>query len=139
MTYRRFFTMVRLLAALAAAASFSCYAAPASTTAIAASPPPPLVGAIRWDGYWSQPGQPAFEDHNYGIVTRTTTYDMSPLRWHYRVPFFGVEVNDSAVTMDGDRPEVMGAELECVGGNGGGAAAATWLPVGCNGDHGCCC
>ena len=23
------------------------------------------------------------------MVTRTTTYDMSPEKWHYRVPFFG--------------------------------------------------
>lgn len=53
---------------------------------------PPIVGAIRWDAYWSSPGQPAFEEPNFGIVTRTTTGDMSPSKWHYRVPFFGREV-----------------------------------------------
>ena len=29
---------------------------------------PPIVGAIRWDAYFSQPGEPAFEDPNFGCV-----------------------------------------------------------------------
>jgi hypothetical protein len=70
------------------------------------------VGAIRWDAYFSQPGEPAFDDPNFGIVTRTTTYDMSPKKWHYRVPFFGKEVNDSAIIANGNSPAVMGQELE---------------------------
>lgn len=41
----------------------------------------PVVGAIRWDAYFSQPGLPEYEDANFGIVTRTTTKDMSPKEW----------------------------------------------------------
>lgn len=41
----------------------------------------PVVGAIRWDAYFSQPGEAAYEDPNFGIVTRTTTIDMSPKKW----------------------------------------------------------
>ena len=41
----------------------------------------PVVGAIRWDAYFSQPGLPEYEDPNFGIVTRTTTIDMSPKEW----------------------------------------------------------
>ena len=58
-------------------------AAPPSATAVAAAAP--LVGAIRWDAYFSQPGEAVFEDVNAGIVTRTTTYDMAPNKWHYRL------------------------------------------------------
>ena len=57
--------------------------APPSATAVAAAAP--LVGAIRWDAYFSQPGEAVFEDVNAGIVTRTTTYDMAPNKWHYRL------------------------------------------------------
>lgn len=39
---------------------------------------------------------------------------MSPSRWHYRVPFFGEEINETAITCDGNRADVMGAELEYV-------------------------
>jgi hypothetical protein len=28
--------------------------------------PAPIVGAIRWDAYFSQPGMPEFEDPNFG-------------------------------------------------------------------------
>ena len=58
---------------------------------------PAIVGAIRWDAYFATPGTPAFEDPNFGIVSRTTTYDMSPKKWHYRLPFFAKEVNDTSV------------------------------------------
>lgn len=71
----------------------------------------PIVGAIRWDAYWGKPGEWQFEDPNYGIVTRTTTYDMSPKQWHYRVPFYGEEINETAITCDGNTQEAMGAEL----------------------------
>jgi len=62
-----------------------------------ASRGPAIVGAIRWDAYFATPGTPAFEDPNFGIVSRTTTYDMSPKKWHYRLPFFAKELNDTSV------------------------------------------
>ena len=46
---------------------------------------------------------PEYNDHNAGIVARTTTLDMSPAKWHYRLPFFGKEVGLSdllACTVD---------------------------------------
>ena len=64
---------------------------------------PAIVGAIRWDAYFATPGTPEFEDANFGIVSRTTTYDMSPKKWHYRLPFFAKEVNDSSVVSLGNR------------------------------------
>lgn len=58
---------------------------------------PAIVGAIRWDAYFATPGTPEFEDPNFGIVSRTTTYDMSPKKWHYRLPFFAKELNDTSI------------------------------------------
>jgi hypothetical protein len=93
-----------------------CVVAPATAAVASAAvehgDSPVLVGAIRWDGYWGKPGERKFDDYNFGIVARTTTYDMSVSTWHYRVPFFGDEINETAITADGDSPEVMGQELE---------------------------
>ena len=49
---------------------------------------------------------------NAGIVTRATTFDLSVDTWRYRLPFFAKELNDTAVTVNGDTPDVMGQELE---------------------------
>ena len=92
--------------------------AASSTSGSSAAPVTPVVGAIRWDAYFSQPGMAAYEDPNFGIVTRTTTVDLSPAKWHYRVPFFGKEVNDTAVIVNGNSPEVMGQELEYAASHG---------------------
>ena len=37
-----------------------------------------------------------YEDPNFGVVTRTTTLDMSPTKYHFRLPFFSKEVNNTA-------------------------------------------
>ncbi len=96
----------------AAAALVMLPGAPTAAAAVGDSYSPVLVGAIRWDGYWGKPGEHKFDDDNFGIVTRTTTNDLSVAEWHYRVPFFGEEINATAITVDGDSPEVMGQELE---------------------------
>ena len=107
--------------------------APPSATAVAAAAP--LVGAIRWDAYFSQPGEAVFEDVNAGIVTRTTTYDMAPNKWHYRLPFFGTEVNDTAVTVNGNSAEVMGQELEYARQHGIKFWPFCNYPIGCKESH----
>ncbi len=50
---------------------FACTAAAASV-----GQPAPLVGAIRWDANFDAPGMPDFEDKNFGIVARATTYNL---------------------------------------------------------------
>ena len=40
------------------------------------------VGAVRWDAWYGAP------PGNVGIVGRTVTVDLSPERFHYRLPFF---------------------------------------------------
>jgi hypothetical protein len=41
-------------------------------------------------------------------------------RYHYKVPFFGKEINDTAVLVNGNTADIMGQELElakqCVNG-----------------------
>ena len=91
-------------------ASFAALASVALSNS--ADPGPVIVGAIRWDAYFATPGTKAFDDPNFGVVTRTTTGDMSPKKWHYRVPFYGKEVNDTAIEANGNTPEAMGHELQ---------------------------
>jgi hypothetical protein len=97
--------------------------------------PAPTVGAIRWDAYFSQPGEPAFADPNFGVVTRTTTYDMSPEKWHYRVPFFGKEINSTAIIANGNTPEVMGQELQYAQDHGIKFWSFCSYPIGCKDHH----
>lgn len=40
------------------------------------------VGAVRWDAWYGAP------PGNIGVVGRTVTMDLSPSRYHYRLPFF---------------------------------------------------
>ena len=91
----------------------------------------PLVGAIRWDAYFSSPGNPAFDDLHHGVVARTTTYDLSPQRWHYRVPFFGKVLNKTAVVVDGDSAAVIGEELELAWQHGINFWSFCNYPIGC--------
>ena len=102
---------------------------------VGARRPPPAVGAIRWDAYFSQPGEAVFDDPNAGIVTRTTTFDMSPKEWHYRVPFFGAELNDSAIIANGNSAAVMAQELEYAAQSGINFWAFCNYPIGCKDYH----
>jgi hypothetical protein len=114
------------LALLSAAASCA-----AATQAAA----PPLVGAIRWDANFDAPGMPDFEDKNFGIVARATTYDLSVAEWHYRVPFFGEEINETAIVANGNRAEVMGQELEFASKAGINFWSFCNYPIGCKDMH----
>jgi hypothetical protein len=93
------------------------------------------VGAIRWDAYWGKPGEKDWDEKNFGIVTRTTTLDMSPKKWHYRIPFFGTEVNDTAITCDGNSAEVMGKEIEYAASHGIKFWSFCNYPIGCKEMH----
>jgi hypothetical protein len=114
----------------AEASSVAAESMPAATT---------VVGAIRWDAYFSQPGEAAFSDQNFGIVTRTTTFDLSPKEWHYRVPFFGKEVNDTAIIANGNHPDVMAQELDFAQKNGIQFWAFCNYPIGCMDSHPASC
>ena len=107
----------------------------AAATTEAAAPSKPIVGAIRWDAYFGQPGEAAFEDANAGIVARATTFDLSPKAWHYRVPFFGKEINSSAVTTNGNTPDAMGQELEYARAHGIQFWSFCNYPIGCKNYH----
>ena len=93
------------------------------------------VGAIRWDAYWGKPGDADWDDKNFGVVTRTTTLDMSPQKWHYRLPFFGQELNDTAITCDGNSADVMGQELEYAAAHGINFWSFCNYPIGCKDMH----
>jgi|EP01047_Picozoa_sp_COSAG01_P043639 hypothetical protein len=110
----------------------------AVATAAEAEPqgqPLPIVGAIRWDAYFGQPGMAEFDDINAGIVARATTYDMSPSKWHYRVPFFGKELNGSAIVANGDSATVMGQEIEYAAQHGINFWSFCNYPIGCKDMH----
>jgi hypothetical protein len=57
----------------------------------------PLVGAIRWDAWTAWDKYKAF---------------LQPPEWHDRLPFYAEKRDDGSVEIRGDRPEVMGRELE---------------------------
>jgi len=100
-----------------------------------ASPGIPVVGAIRWDAYFSQPGMPSYADPNFGVVARETTVAMSPKEWHYRLPFFGTEVNETAITVNGNTAETMGKELQYAEDHGIKFWSFCNYPIGCKDDH----
>jgi len=108
---------------------------PTPTRSAGADPGPVIVGAIRWDAYFATPGTEAFDDPNFGVVSRATTGDMSPKKWHYRVPFFGKEVNDTAIEANGNTPEVMGQELQYAADHGIKFWSFCNYPIGCKDQH----
>jgi hypothetical protein len=56
----------------------------------------PVVGAIRWNGWFK--GNPWQKNLN-------------PQKWHYRLPFYGVENSENEVLCEGDTQEVMDQEI----------------------------
>lgn len=136
---RRSLRLASVLALLCVGIGSLVPAPPVADDHVPAPRPPATVGAIRWDAYFSQPGERAFEDPNFGIVTRTTTFDMSPQQWHYRIPFFGTEVNDTAITANGNSLEVMARELDYAQQTGIKFWAFCNYPIGCSDYHPASC
>ena len=101
--------MLRLRALALAAGLAAAAAASAAATAAYTANEAPIVGAIRWDAWYADPGTLQFDDKNFGVVSRSVTYDMYPAKYHFRVPFFGSEVNSSAVTTNGNSAAAMGS------------------------------
>ena len=62
----------------------------------------PALGAIRWDA-WTGSG------NEVGIQVEKA---LSPSRHHYRVPFFGVEVDTGTVTINGAFQTIMDQKIE---------------------------
>lgn len=92
---------------------------------------PPVVGAIRWDAYFAQPGQHEYNDPNFGVVTRTTTVDMSLPEWHYRLPFFSEEINATSALVNGNTADIMGQELAYAAEHGINFWSFCNYPIGC--------
>jgi len=61
----------------------------------------PVVGAIRWDAWHG-------EASNVGLVVEKT---LSPQRWHYRLPFYGVEVSPTQVQVRANTQAIMDREI----------------------------
>ena len=60
---------------------------------------------------------------------------MSPKKWHYRVPFFGKEVNDSSIIVNGNTAETMGQELAYAAEHGIKFWSFCNYPIGCTNYH----
>ena len=118
-----------------AAATLAAAAAAANAADATAATPPVVVGAIRWDANFDAPGMESFEDSNHGIVARATTYDLSVARWHYRVPFFGEELNETAIVANGNSADVMGRELDYASKAGIKFWSFCNYPIGCKDMH----
>ena len=63
----------------------------------------PLSGAIRWDA-WYAPGT-KFE--------KAVESSLGPKQFHFRMPFFGRELDDGHVKIDGNRQDVLDYEIDC--------------------------
>jgi hypothetical protein len=62
----------------------------------------PTIGAIRWDAWTGS-------SNGVGIQIEKS---LGPNQFHYRVPFFGVEVNSDSVTIDGTTQSIMDQEID---------------------------
>ena len=63
---------------------------PGSARAAAAAPPRPLVGAIRWDAWYSPGSQP----------TEAMKQSLGPQKYRWRAPFFGAQINRDPNALD---------------------------------------
>ena len=65
-------------------------------------PQPPSLGAIRWDAYTGT-------NNAVGVQVEQA---LSPGKYHYRVPFFGIETDTGTVKIDGRSQSIMDQEIE---------------------------
>jgi hypothetical protein len=61
----------------------------------------PTVGAIRWDGWYDRTS----------VVTQAVTNDLTPSRYHFRLPFFATVGPDGSVLIDGASQSTMDTEI----------------------------
>jgi len=60
---------------------------------------------------------------------------MSPKKYHYRVPFFGKEVNDTSILVNGNTAETMGQEIAYAAEHGIKFWSFCNYPIGCKDYH----
>jgi hypothetical protein len=84
---------------------------PAPTQITTPNPRGSIVGAIRWDAWVGE--LPTFGDaaseNRVGVVVERT---LAANKWHYRLPFYAVEVGENQVQVRGATQEVMDKEIE---------------------------
>ncbi len=82
----------------------------AALHAAAAQPTDAIIGVIRWDAWVGE--APTFGDstseNRVGLVVERT---LSPPHWHYRLPFFAVELGANQVQVRGNTQEVVDQEI----------------------------
>jgi hypothetical protein len=83
----------------------------------------PVVGAIRWDGWIGDKGTWQIGP----IVERT----LGPSEFHYRAPFFSVELGPDSISIDGTTQEIMDREIAYAKDAGIDYWAYCWYPDGC--------
>lgn len=66
-----------------------------------AEPPRPIVGAIRWDAWHGDKGEPG----------KAVERALSPKRWHHRLPFFGKVVSDAQAEIRGYSQDIVDKEI----------------------------
>lgn len=64
--------------------------------------PRPIVGAIRWDAWHGDKGEPG----------KAVERALGPKRWHHRLPFFGKAVSDTQVEIRGYSQDIVDKEIE---------------------------
>ena len=62
----------------------------------------PVVGVIRWDAWHG-------DASDVGLTVEKT---LAPKHWHYRLPFFGKEIDENTVEVRGNTQEAMDKEIE---------------------------
>ena len=113
----------------------SVVASAAAARAVPSTPPQTKVsvGAIRWDAWFGS------REGRGGIVGRTVTQDLSPARFHDRLPFFATEhafdpATNSTVSVDGNSTAVLLAENAHAAAHGIGYWAFCAYPLTCSDD-----
>ncbi len=61
---------------------------------------PPIVGAIRWDGWYGD-----------GNVVKAVEATLGQPKYHFRLPWFAVVMDEDKVRIDGESPAIMDREI----------------------------
>ncbi|MEO6187317.1 MAG: discoidin domain-containing protein [Ginsengibacter sp.] len=77
------------------------------------------VGAIRWDAWTG----------TSNFIGQQVEADLSPNKYHYRVPYYGTEVSTDSVTINACTQAIMDQEIQYAAGAGLNYWAFVWYPA----------
>ena len=105
------------------------------TPTVISNPRGSLVGAIRWDAWVGDMATfgDASSENRVGLVVERT---LGPKKWHYRLPFYALELGENQVQVRGATQEIMDQEITFAANAGLDYWAFVYYPPGSGLDEG---